>query len=87
VPVAVVPAVPAAPAPAPAVPAAANPAAPAPRAQASLRNDAVERHPVVRMVAELFDAAVVRVDPAGTLGQRPPEPAADGDPEAGDTDV
>ena len=74
----------AAPAPAPAAPAA--PRTPAPAA-AALRDDPVQRHELVRTVARLFDATVVRVEAAGTLPAQHSGRSAEEATEGGDTDV
>ncbi|MFO0963485.1 MAG: hypothetical protein U0625_11355 [Phycisphaerales bacterium] len=73
------------PAPAPAS-APAAPRTPAPAA-AALRDDPVQRHELVRTVARLFDATVVRVEAAGTLPAQHSGRSAEEATEGGDTDV
>ena len=51
-------------------------AAVAPVAAASLRDDPVANHPLVREASALFDATIVRIEAAGSLPE--PGPAAAG---------
>jgi len=51
-------------------------AAVAPVAAASLRDDLVANHPLVREASALFDATIVRIEAAGSLPE--PGPAAAG---------